>query len=471
MTTRLVFLIILISSNSEKSLAQTQITLKGAVDSAISRNPQYQLATLNASLSKENLSQARYNALPSLLMSSQQSFNWGRSLDLSTYAYTNQRIFLLNGTLSTQFSLYQGGQLRSQIVRSKMLLDADQTEVSKVRNELTIAVLMSYMQVLTFQESVKIANEQLKFANIHADKVKKSFNAGSKTLADIGQANSQRSDANLNLATVNNQLEVSLLELKQLLGMPNEQIKVVAPNLKTRNPISDTAGYISIVIKNDPAIHLVNVQTSAALQDLKTFKGALYPTVSVFGSIGSNYSNARQLISGTKFSGLDTIGFVNGTFQQVVAPNFKSLTTPYPFNRQFSDNFYQTIGLSLQVPIFNRFLARTNLSKARIAHLSAQVKEQETILNLTTVIKKALLDQRLAMIQLDIGQEKLSSLKQVFNVSEKRFLAGLLNSIEFSQVLTEFNKAQLDLIQYQYNVIFRNIILNFYERNELDFVQ
>jgi outer membrane protein len=169
--------------------------------------------------------------------------------------------------------------------------------------------------------------------------------------------------------------------------------------------------------------------------------GAYYPTLVLFGSGNSRYSDASI--------------------------RFSNPTAPYPFFDQFKDNFNQSIGLSLQIPIFNRFATRTSVRKARIQFENAQVNTQISKNNLSKVIIQAVLDVQAANKKLASNEQTYQANKEAFNVIQQRYNVGLVNSLDYNTSLTNLNKSQFDLIQARYELIFRSKVIDYYLGNPI----
>jgi len=212
--------------------AQEVITLQKAVDRALERNLNVKQAQLSEALSTEDYNQARYNRLPAVSANPQASYNFGRNIDPSTNQFINQRIFAVNGNLTAQMTLFQGGQLRNQIIANRILVDVDKSNTAKVKNDLVLNVVTQYLTILTNQDLVTAAKQQIDISKIGLDRAQKQFDVGNQTLADLSQAKAQQSTADLNLTTAQNQLELSILILKQYMEMnPLEPIVVEKPDI------------------------------------------------------------------------------------------------------------------------------------------------------------------------------------------------------------------------------------------------
>ncbi len=168
------------------------------------------------------------------------------------------------------------------------------------------------------------------------------------------------------------------------------------------------------------------------------------------------------MFNGSKQIGYDTIGFVDGSKQRVLAPSYSSGFQNYPFIRQFRDNFYQSLGLTLQIPVLNHFANSINFRKAKINYQNAEVTVQIAQKNLSKVINQALADLKAAEKRLTAAQSSYEATKEVLYVGEKRYQAGLVNALDYNIALTNFNKAEFDLIQARYDLVFRNKVIDYY---------
>lgn len=465
---KLIILIVIpfiLQLNCTSCFSQIKLTLQQAIDSALNRNLQIKQGQFNVDLSKENLKQAKYNVFPSIIASPQLSFNAGRVLDVSTYSYINQRIFSSSGSIGAQVALFQGGQLQRQIVQNKLILDADQSSLARIKNDLILAVATTFLQNLASEDLLKASQQQVNLAKLTVEKVKKSVDAGNKSLADLAQAQAQQAMTELDQTDILNQLDAGMLTLRQLMEIQSVSIELIKPNisnLANENNKVDTAGLWEEVLSVNPEVKLANLQKTIAYQGIKVAKSSLYPSLNLFGSMGTNFSNSRSLTTDTHQIGYDTIGFVSGTNQYVLEPAYRSSVKRYPFLRQFSDNFYQSVGLSLNIPLSNHFTSQINIRKAKIIYQNSEVALHQVVDNLYKIFSQALANLHAAEKRLLFNQSNYEASKQVLYISEKRYQAGLLNSVDYSIALTNYNKAEFGLISARYDVLFRRKIIDYY---------
>jgi len=428
--------------------AQQSISLQKAVDLAMQNNLSIKQSTFNTTIDEATYQQSKYNRLPSLSSSISATENFGRSVDLTTYQYINRSVLGVSPGLSASVALFQGGQLQSQILANKLSIDYDKSNTTKIKNDLVLNVVIDYLQILTNLDLVTAAKQQIDIAKLTLDRTQKSVDVGNQTMADLSQAKAGLSTAELNLTTAQNQADLSVLILKQYMEMPaGTEISVEKPDISKLTNIQTSfiaADIVEQSVKVNPDVKLAEAQQAIYAQNIKTAKGTYYPTLSMFANMNSNYSNAQRL----KVVGVDATG----------APIY----IPYTFGSQLSDNFSQSIGLSLQIPIFNRFNAHTNVKKATLNYQSAEVNTQITKNNLAKTIYQAVLDARASERQYQSSLQTYEANKDAFNIIKQRYDVGLENSLNYNTSLTNVNTSQNNMIQAQYQMVFRSKVIDYY---------
>ncbi len=451
--------------------AQQVISLQQAVDFTIKNNLTIKQAQLTESLANEDYNQAKYNQLPSLTANPQASYNWGRSPNLTTYTYSSQSFLYINGQASVSVTLYQGGQLRNQILQNKLALDVDKSSTDKVKNDLLLNVVTDYLTILTDQDLVIAANQQIDIAKITLDRAQKNFDAGNATRADLAQAKAQVSTAELNLTTAQNQTDLAILILKQYMEMdPATEIKVEKPDISKLTDVRtiyDATEVIKTAFTVNPDIRLAELQQQTYAQAIKIAKGNYYPTVSLFGGVGTNYSNqnSTQVIGTTNVS--EQIGVTQTTKEPVITTIQAPVFGPYSAFGQLGNNFNESIGLSVQIPIFNRHTARTSVRKAKLNYEYAELTTQLAKNTLSKTIIQAVLDLQAAEKTYQSSSETYQSNKEALNVTKQRYDAGLVNTLDYNTAVTNYNKSQNDMIEAQYQVVFRSKVIDYYIGNPI----
>lgn len=455
--------------------AQEVISLRKAVELALENNLQIKQAKLGEALSDENLSQSRIALLPNLSLSPQATENFGRNIDPLTNQFSNQRIFALNGGISSQVVLFQGFQKLNQIKQNKLLLEADKTNTAKVRNDLILNVVTTYLQILVNQDLLKAAEQQIGISKLTLEREQNNFDVGNKTLADLSQAKAQMAINESNLTNAQNQLDISILTLKQFMEMDQETpIQIEQPDLSKLGVIRtdyDALQVYTTAVTTNPDVLLAAVRQQAAFKGIDIAKGNYYPSLVLFGNMGSGYSSGRQQVVSTIDNGFVPVGTVDGSNQQVISliRDIQPVYGRYGFGSQFNDNFNQSVGLSLSIPIFGNFQARSSVRAAKINYQNATVDAQLAKNNLSKIISQAVLDLKASEKRYYSAENTFKANKDAFHVIEQRYEVGLANSLEYNTAQTNMNKSEFDLIQARYDRVFRSKVIDFYLGNTISF--
>ena len=148
-------------------------------------------------------------------------------------------------------------------------------------------------------------------------------------------------------------------------------------------------------------------------------------------------------------------------------PVAEPLYGPYSFTRQFDDNFNQSVGVTLQIPIFNRFTARTSVRKAKLNYEYSVISTQLARNTLSKTIIQALLDVQSADKSYQSAVQTYEANKEAFNTIQQRYNVGLVNSLDYNTSLTNYNKAESDMIEARYTLIFRSKVIDYYLGNPI----
>lgn len=454
--------------------AQELITLKRATELVLQNNLQIKQALLSEALSDETLKQSKIALYPSLNASNSLNFNYGRSIDPLTNQFVNQSVNSTNGSLFSSVTLFQGFQKLNLISQNKFELEADKSYVRKIKNDLLLAVVNNYLLVLNNQDLLLAANQQMLLIRQQLEREQKFFDVGNKTLADLSQSKAQVATAELNVTNAQNQVDISLLNLAQLLERdPNVPFQVEKPlldDVKQGNVNYSASDIYQQAVANYPDIRLAGFRKDAFGKAIDVARGSLYPRLVLQGSLGTGYSNGRQRLLDRKPDGTNVpIGFVQNTNQVVVTPNFLTTFEKTPFKDQINENFNQSFGFGLNIPLFNGYSARSSIRRAKINYQNAEINEQLAKNNLNKTINQAVLDLRAAEKRYNSALYAFESTKDAFHVIEQRYNVGLVNSLDYNQAQTNLNKAQFDQIQAKYDLIFRSKVIDYYLGNPISF--
>jgi outer membrane protein len=422
--------------------AQETITIQQAVERMLQNNLNIKQSSLDALTAETYLQQSRADLLPTVNGGLDNTLNFGRSLNPATNQLVTRNFFSGNGSISTAVDLFGGFAKMNQIRQNRILLEASYSTVEKTKNDLILQVVTSYFQVVFNEDFLKASREQLVVAQQTLERESALFDAGNKTVADVSQAKAQVATAELNVTNAQNQLTISYLTLSQLMEMRAEsQYSVVAPTVQDIDAAQKSYNVNDVYVSSlslFPDVKLARLNREAAEKGVAVAKGRVLPTLSIGGGVGTRYS--YDLASQTGQFGIGD----SHLFDQI------------------NNNFFQNVGLSLRIPIFNGLSAKSNVRRAKITYQGYIIQEQLVKNNLNKVIAQATADLRAADSRYRSTLNTFNAQKDAFNVIEERYNVGLVNSLDYNTARTNRNKAEIDFIQAKYDLLFRSKVIDYY---------
>lgn len=454
------------------SVAQKEWTLSEAVQYALQNNIQIKRTDLNAQSADETYDQSRLSQLPSLNGSATQGFNFGRSVDPFTNEFTTQTIKNNNFSLFSSVTLFNGLQQRNNIKRNYFEMLAAKYDVDQMKNDVALNVASSYLQLLFNRELLRVAEKQVELTQIQVDRIQQLVDAGSLPKGNLLDILAQLASEERQLINAQNALDLSRLAMGILLVLDDpSSFRAASVDFALDGTIMlehSAPELFSIAKENQPQIQAAKYRMMSADRGLASAKGGLSPRLSMNASMGTGYSDGRKEIDQIMMTDPVQIGYTSSG-EDVFAPNFSQTFRTTPFNTQIQDNFSQSIGFSLNIPIFNGGQVRRNINQSRIQQMNAQYVLEQAENTLRQNIEQAYTDARAAMKSYVAAEKSLEATQLAFDYAQQRYELGMINAFEYNDAKNRLVRANSDLLQAKYDYIFKVKVLEFYKSNELSF--
>jgi outer membrane protein len=453
--------------------AKTSWTLQECIEYAISNNLQVKQSALDAEDAHINVKQARANQLPSVNASSNYGFSFGRTIDPTENTFTNEQIQSNNYSVNVNVPVFNGFQLQNTIKRNRLEQQAVGADVERIKNDIILNLVSAYMQVLLSEELLQTARLQLNNTQQQAERVQKLFRAGSVAESNVLEINAQQATDELAIINAQNQKDLAELSLIQLLDLKNvRDFEVVKPTIKDPDQDASLEGpdnIYAVAQQRMPQVRAADLRVASTLKGVDISRGAYYPRLSVGGSLSTNYSSARPLLTDPRTTQTITVGYLHGDLNQPVTTIYPSplIRSDYPYIDQLKDNRGESVFLSLSIPILNGFTTRYNVSRAQVSHKYAVLNTEVVRNQLRQSIQQAYADALAAQKKFAATRRQLTALEQSFRNAEIRFNNGVLNSFDYNVARNNFVRAQSDLIQAKYEYTFKLKVLDFYQGKPL----
>lgn len=417
----------------------TPWSLDDCIGYALHNNINVRQRALQVEQNEVELSTAKYSRLPDLSASIGGDASFGRVLSSdNTYKDNNQTSGSLN--ISAGMPVFQGLRINRQIKGGKLDLAAAMQDLERAREDVSINVMTLYLQVLYSKEIADVSERQLELSTLQATQSRELVAAGKQPESARYESEALQAKDQLSLTQARNDLQLALLNLSQALNRESAAgFDIVEPvldsvTLAALHELGTADEVYAYAAENRPHIKAERLRLESSENSVLIAKSALYPSISLSGGYGTGVYSADS----------------------------------DKFWAQMRHNSREYVGLSMNIPIFNRRATRNNIRSARISARNQQLALTEAELALRKEIEQAWYNADAAYSKYRSADVALASAKVAFAYEQQKAESGRSTIFDFNDAKTRMEKAESELVQAKYEFIFRSKILDFYRGRPLE---
>ena len=416
-------------SEAGQVVSDSAWTLEKCIAYALSNNIQVKKAGVTIRISEATASQVKSSRYPSLNAGVNQSYAWNNqqvtitSGNLVGYAGTNISV-------NSNLTLFNGFKINGQVKQSKVSLEAAKYDAETTRESIILNILNAYLQVLYAEEQVRNSRKQVELTEQQLELSSERLNLGASSRSDYLQVKSQLASEKQTFATSESSLAMDRITLIQLMELPADtSLLVYHPVLDPRSllsihPKADSVYKIALTVK--PQVKSAAFNKESAKLNVKIAKADYYPSLSLSAGLGMNFAASGQ--------------------QQV----------------SFDDQISPTVGISLNIPIYQNYKVKSSVSIARLNTTNAELDETNIRNQLRKSIEQGAQDVVSYCREYESSLEQYDAAYESYLVADEKFRQGLISSVDFLVQKTNLIIAEGTLLQSKYKLIFSRKILDFY---------
>lgn len=452
-------------------------TLQECVEYAEENSLTVKRNELGVDRNEVNLMQSRAQRYPTINSGGQYGYRWGRSIDPTSNLFVTQRIASAGISGNSSLLLFNGMQITNAIQQDKVNLEVSQYDLEAAKDNVALDVTTFYLDVILNKELLNNSQLQLETTQAQMDRTEKLVDAGSLPISDLLDLRAQLASNEAEVINAENALNISLLNLQQIMQLPaDEEFDVLVPDIDIDNVTIESLSVNEVyqeALTHLPVIKSASLSVQSSEIGIQLAQGGYYPSLSLNGNLFTNYSDAAPgpRIPDETQSREQIIGYITGdpsTTVSTIIPGFTS-DPNYGWFEQFEDNLSKALTLNLSVPIFNGFNVRSNVQRAKITQLEAEINQQEVKNQLRQNIERSFYDARAAAKTYASALVQVEALEESFRSIEKRYNIGAVNFVDYQIANNNLFQARSDLLRSKYSFIFREKILDFYMGKPLIF--
>ena len=459
--------------------AQDKWDLRRCVEYAMANNISIKQADIDSRTSKLTYEQSKWAQFGTANGSTSVGLNYGRSIDPTNNIYVNQQGLSQVYSLQVGITLFNWFALRRARESNKFSYDAQLVNIDKVKNDVTLNVAAAYLQALLSKQQVTLARTKLFLTKHQLENTRALVDAGSVPELNAAELEVQFATDTAAVITAQETYDINNLQLKAILNLDAAApFDLDTPPVETIpvEPIASLQPDVvySIAVGTFPQQKMNDLRIDAAEKNVEYSHARLYPTLSAYGTLGTNFFNDLRNVQvvGTGYRSTSAYAYnpITNSQDTVFGPTAKRVYNSQPFYKawtgygdQVSNNFGQQVGLQLNVPIFNGLSARTFNKKAQLNVSSAKLTKESDLLNLKQGIYQAYYNAVASLEKFEANKKSVKVAERSFDLATKRYDIGMLNTIDYLVNQNSLFTARINVLIAQYDFVFRMKVLEYYK--------
>ncbi len=465
-------MILILGPQAMNAQDNSRMTLAQCIDYARQNSLSIRQAQNGVRTTELSLKQNRLSRLPSVSANVSAGNQFGRTIDPVTNDFITQSVGFNSYSVNLGMTVFAGNRINNSIRQADLDLQAAKLDAEFQSDNLALQVANAYLTILLAQEQLELTQQQLQLSQQQLDQTDKLIQAGSLPENDRLDFLSQIALDEQSIVDAENQVAIAYLNLKQLMEYdPAEPLEIVIPEIvlpADANP--DTYRFSDIYVSALGAqanIKAADKRIESAEVGVDLAKAGFMPTLRISGGLNTNYSSRAQQFTFVDGTESQTI-IINGQEVTLEVPTTTPVGQDYPYFDQVQDNFGQSIGANLSIPIYSNHQNKINVERARLNAIGQELQGLQARQTLKNNVQQAIADARAAQRSLRAAQAAVSAAEIAFDNAEKRFDLGAINSLEYSTARNNLDRARIQLIRARYSYLFNIKQVEFYQGKRID---
>ena len=421
---------------SEQVQAQEvqRLTFQDVVDLALQNSTTLRAAGNNLDLRSAGVQSAQGNFYPNLNAGINPSTNFGFNFDQNSLQLVNETTFNARYGVSSSINIFRGFGDVASLSQARHQYDAADFSYDRTEQDVFQLAIINYLSVIQDRENVKIQDENVRSQQQLLERIREFARVGTRPVSDLYTQEATTAQAELDLINAERRAQISHATLVgQLLLDPLKEYEFVAPSADEieMEPLQfDQIALIQTAFENRLDLQAQKSTIEASNQGVKAAQSAYWPSINLTGQYGSSYSSADPL--------------------------------DRPWSEQTADNRSGSIGLSVNIPIFNRFDNKFRVEQSRVVQRNAELEFEQLQQRVALEVRQSYFDYQAALKQLEVSDRRLRAAEQALEAEQERYNVGASTLVELTVAQAQFVEAASGRVNALVNYVARAELVEYY---------
>ena len=369
--------------------------------------------------------------LPYISASANANISFGRGIDPETNTYGTKQNLGTSFGLSMSLPLFDGLVNINNYRMNKSYVRTSQTTAQMRADEVSLAVIRAYYNVVYCEELVRQVGLSLEVAQENLRQTRRQEQMGLKSRADVDEISATVADNEYQLVNQQNLLDIARLDLKAAMSWPVEREIEIDGRLQS---VSEENTYsCDINLMELPAAKIAGEKLHQRKLAVRIARGNFIPGISLSAGMSTSY--------------------------------YKTLNMHYdaaPFHRQFKDNIGKSISTGISIPLFGRLSKYNSLKNSKLSYKIEQAAYDETMRNLTTEMMKLVMNLEGARKEYLSSISRLTAVESAHAANQRKYELGKISALELSTSSSRLAQARATLTGKQIQLLIQKMQYDYY---------
>ncbi len=312
--------------------------------------------------------------------------------------------------------IFSGGKIYFSFRNSLLDLKGAREQEKNSREETILKVKKAFYNILVMEKYQKAQQEALNLAEKNLENVRKSYELGLVSQYDLLRSELAASSIQPEVSRAKNLYEISLLNLKNILQLPEDVELVIQGELKIPEFREDLSRLLQLGVENRFEIKQLKLEREKLANLLKMAYGQYLPQVALV----ARYNYRSNLF------------------------NFKK------------DNWedYYSINLAISFPIFPGLSRNAQIGELKVSQKILALNEEALISGTRLEIENRFMTIKQESENIISAQKNLQLAEEGVRIAQLNYQEGMISILELNSSLNELTRAKVALLQalFNYNI-------------------
>lgn len=410
-------ILLLIIGTCYNAGAQLQFTLKNVIDTAMLNNFDIQIARNYTEIARMNNSFGMAGGLPTVNATAGDNLSLSnidqKFADGTASNVTNRGQNDFNAGINAGIVLFNGFRITATHERLKRLEELSEIQLNQQIQNIMADIMVTYYDIVRQQNYLKIIENTLEVSNQKLEILDVKNKVGMADAAEMLQAQSDVNSAEQQLELQKLLIEQNKSDLLQLISARKQHSFQISDSIQ----VDRTLQLDSILgsLNRNTQLLTAEQQIQVNEQLVKEVSAQRYPSVKL--NAGYDYYQA-DINSG---------------------------------NTLLNRNYGPSAGLSLQIPIFNGTIYKTQADIARINVTNARLEKENLTYSLQTQATKLYRSYSTTLKQIELQKDNFAMNKKLLSVVMQQFHLGQATILDVKAAQTSFENAAYLLVNLTFS--------------------